>query len=148
MLNKIYVLKLLNIDKLNTKAKYSKGRSALSFETVCIAANRAKLALINRRVTTMLLTISFMYIGGHLPYLIFYMIKLQNGPFSSICRIISYCSLNLLIICKILVYYGLNQSFRLQVNAYLHLSYLNFSFFIQTNNSFRLFIQEKILLGL
>jgi hypothetical protein len=63
VLNQIKIL--VNIfkfqkDKQKKNPKGSKS-SVISYETADIAEKRAKLALINRRVTTMLLTISFIY---------------------------------------------------------------------------------------
>jgi hypothetical protein len=81
----------------------------------------SKVMAANKNVTWLLVTVSFLYILGNLPYTIYYILKEVFEVHPTQMRslfVVSQTSLNGLIILKIFVYYFYNKPFRKVLNSY------------------------------
>ena len=83
----------------------------------------------NRNITRMLISTSFLYIFGNIPYSIYYISTRIFGIKPSDLNILfafSQLSLYLLIILKVFVYYFFNRLFRKQLNCYFSILFEKF----------------------
>jgi hypothetical protein len=78
---------------------------------------------INKNITLMLLSISFLYVLGNLPYAIYFVstriFKIKPDLIQGL-FVISQCSLYFLIIFKVFIYYFFNKMFRKEFDNIFH----------------------------
>lgn len=119
-----FVLFVLNIAALvKMKAYLSQKRVLKGYRPVSSIQrpmpNNPKDKLIGTNVTTLLASISFLFILANLPYSIYFLLKQTFNIRLFDLFIISHLSVNLLIILKIFFYYFLSKPFKLTLNRYV-----------------------------
>jgi hypothetical protein len=72
----------------------------------------------NRRMTLMLIVVSFLYITGNLPHLVSFMFRLVYNERIVWLGRVSQCALYLLIILKSFVYFFFNSMFRICIKNF------------------------------